>query len=303
MCDFFKISRAAYYKWLNKPSNKHELENETVLRTIKDIDKELNSLYGAYRMMIEVNNRLGTNYNIKRIARLMCVNDIQSVMRKKKNKWKRSTPEKSANNILAREFEATRPNEKWCTDVTEYKIPGISQKVYISSILDLYDRYPVGYSISLRNDSSLVNESYEMALENHYGEFTLFHSDRGLQYTRNVFSEQLKEDNFIQSMSRVGRCIDNGPMEGFQGIIKDEITILYDINSVEDFYEAFDKYIHFYINERPQKRYKGQTPHQVRTQALQSTKPDQYPIPVNIEIERYWNDINLKQNKSLAAKA
>ncbi|WP_346780366.1 IS3 family transposase [Breznakia sp. PFB2-8] len=254
MCSFFKISRAAYYKWLNRPLNKRDLENTSVLNTIKDIDKELNSLYGAYRMKVEVNNRLKANYNIKRIARLMCINDIRSIMRKKKSKWKRSNPETSAENMLAREFEASRPNEKWCTDVTEYKIPGISQKVYISSILDLYDRYPVGYSISLRNDSSLVNESYEMALENHYGESTLFHSDRGFAYTRNVFGNQLKADNFMQSMSRVGCCIDNGPMEGFQGIMKDEISILYNINSIEDFYDVFDKYMQFYIHERPQKR-------------------------------------------------
>ncbi|WP_280684639.1 MULTISPECIES: IS3 family transposase [unclassified Breznakia] len=299
MCGFFEISRAAYYKWINKPINKRELENKEVLDTIYTIHEELNGLYGSYRMTIEVNNRLKANYNVKRIARLMCINEIYSVMRNKKRKWKRSTPEVTAENKLAREFEATRPNEKWCTDVTEYKIPGTAKKVYISTIIDLYDRYPIGYSLSLRNDTSLFQKSYEMALENHYGESTLFHSDRGALYTRKVVGQQLKEDNFIQSMSRVGCCIDNGPMEGFQGIIKDEIAILYDINSVESFFEIFDEYMYFYIHKRPQKRYKGQTPHQVRTNALQANKPEQYPIPTNLKIERYWDEIKSKQSKSL----
>lgn len=301
MCKKLNISRASYYKWLHRVPSPREFENEEVLKAVLEVSDELHNLYGSYKMTEAVNKKLEKKYNQKRIARLMCVNDIQSVLRRKKRKiYVKSSPEVAAENILNREFEATRPNEKWCADITETRIPGSSKKVYISTILDLYDRFPVGYSTSLRNDTSLVNESFMVALTEHDHEDTLFHSDRGVHYTRKLFGTQLRENGFTQSMSRVGHCIDNGPMEGFQGFMKEEIFILYEIASVQDFIEAFPKYMHFYIHQRPQKRYKGKTPSQIRDEAYQSAVPIKYPISVNHRIKRYWKEIEEKQNKNLA---
>lgn len=300
MCKILNVSRAAYYKWLHRVVKQIELENEEVCKAILEISTELHNLYGSYKMTEVVSKKLGKKYNQKRIARLMCVNDIQSVLRKKKKTYVKSSPEVAAENILNREFEATKPNEKWCADITETKIPGTEKKVYISTILDLYDRFPVGYGVGLRNDVSLVNESFMAALSEHDHQDTLFHSDRGFQYTRKVFGTHLKENGFTQSMSRVGRCIDNGPMEGFQGSMKTEMFILYDISSIQDFLEALPKYMDFYIHQRPQKRYKGKTPSQVREEAYQSVTHIKYPIPVNHRIKRYWKDIEEKQNKNLA---
>lgn len=300
MCKILNVSRAAYYKWQNRVPNPREHENEEVLKAILEVSTELHNLYGSYKMTEVVSKKLGKKYNQKRIARLMCVNDIQSVLRKKRKTCVKSSPEVATENILCREFEAIRPNEKWCADITETKIPGTQQKLYISTILDLYDRFPVGYSAGLRNDVSLVNESFMAALSEHDHQDTLFHSDRGFQYTRKAFGTQLKENGFTQSMSRVGHCIDNGPMEGFQGSMKEEMFILYNIGSIQDFLEALPKYMDFYIHQRPQKRYKGKTPSQVREEAYQSAAPMPYPIPVNHRIKRYWKDIEEKQNKNLA---
>ena len=105
------------------------------------------------------------------------------MIRKKKKKYKTSTPEITAENILKRDFNATRPNEKWSTDVTEFKIPEIGKKLYLGMILDLYNGTPVSYVVSHRNDTKLVFDTYDKAIAANPEAKPLFHSDRGFQYT------------------------------------------------------------------------------------------------------------------------
>ena len=154
---------------------------------------------------------------------------IHSVIRKKKKKYISSTPETIAENKLGRDFYADAPNKKWVTDVTEFKVPGENKKLYLSAILDLYDRYPVAYVIGPRNDNKLVFRTFDKALAANPEAKPLFHSDRGFQYTSKVFQRKLMEHKMEQSMSRVGHCIDNGPIEGFWGIIKTEMYQMYEI--------------------------------------------------------------------------
>jgi len=125
---------------------------------------------------------------------------------------------------LNRKFHADRPNEKWLTDVTEFKwYEGINvHKVYLSAILDLYDRRIVSYVIRNSNDNPLVFDTIDAAIADNPDAHPLFHSDRGFQYTNRVFHKKLEDAGMVQSMSRVAHCIDNGPMEGFWGILKRE---------------------------------------------------------------------------------
>lgn len=95
--------------------------------------------------------------------------------------------------------------------------------------MDLYDRYPVSFVISRRNDNNLVIRTFDKAITSNPDEKPIFHSDRGFQYTNIVFQKKLKKQEMAQSMSRVGHCIDNGPTEGFWGIIKTEMYQLYEI--------------------------------------------------------------------------
>ena len=115
----------------------------------------------------------------------------------------------------------------------------------------------------------------------------LFHSDRGFQYTSKVFQRKLKEQEMEQSMSRVGHCIDNGPTEGFWGIIKSEMYQMYEITDEASLRYAITDYMRFYSEERPQDRYYCKTPLEVRTEALSLNKPVEYPIPKNKRIEKY----------------
>ncbi|MBQ7085521.1 MAG: IS3 family transposase [Anaerotignum sp.] len=287
MCKQLEVSRAAYYKWLHRKIPKQEQENMELAELIKEYDERFNHILGYRRMTSWINHFNHTNYSKKRVHRIMKKLGIHSVIRKKKKKYASSTPETMAENKLNRDFYAAAPNEKWVTDVTEFKIPGDTKKLYLSVILDLYDRYPVGYVISTRNDNRLVFKTFDKAITANLGAKPLFHSDRGFQYTSKVFQKKLKDHQIMQSMSRVGHCIDNGPTEGFWGIIKTEMYQLYKITDEASLRFAINDYLRFYSEERPQDRYHCKTPLEVRNEAFSTDCPTEYAIPRNKRIEKY----------------
>ena len=287
MCKQLKISRSAYYKWLHREIPEQEKENVKLAELIKEYDDRFNHILGYRRMSSWINHFNHTDYKQKRVHRIMKKLKIHSVIRKKKKKYTTSTPESIVENKLGRNFYASVPNEKWATDVTEFKIPGENKKLYLSVILDLYDRYPVAYVISNRNDNQLVFRTFNKALVANPEAKPLFHSDRGFQYTSKVFQRKLKEHEMVQSMSRVGRCIDNGPTEGFWGIMKTEMYQLYEVTDESSLRFAIKDYIRFYSEERPQDRYHCKTPLEVRTEALSVEHPTEYTIPRNKQIEKY----------------
>lgn len=212
-------------------------------------------------------NRLnGTSYNVKRIRRLMRLRNLKSVIRRKKKNYIASTPQITAENILNRKFEAESINEKWLTDVTEFKYSK-GQKAYMSAILDLGDKSIVAYTLGRINNNDLVFRNFALAMQYNPKVSPLFHSDRGFQYTSIIFKTILDEAGCIQSMSRVSRCIDNGPMEGFWGTLKSEMYYLQKFETYTELSDAIDEYIHFYNYERYQKKLNGLAPMEFRNQA------------------------------------
>ena len=224
--------------------------------------EEQNGILGYRQMTITVNRIHETNYNKKRVRRLMQILHLQSVCRKKKYNYIKFTPEVTAENVLNREFYADAPNEKWLTDVTEFKYyVGVEvKKLYLSAILDLYDRRIVAYKIGTSNNNQLVFETFDDALQNNPNAHPLFHSDRGFQYTNKTFHSKLMKAGMRQSMSRVGRCIDNGPMEGYWGILKSEMYYLKKFTSQEELTKAIEDYMIFYNTKRYQLKLKCMTP-------------------------------------------
>ena len=148
------------------------------------------------------------------------------------------------------------------TDVTEFKYYDGAEvrKIYLSAILNLYDRRIVSYKIGDSNNNLLVLETLDEAVKANPNAHPLFHSDRGFQYTSKIFHSKRIAANMRQSMSRVGRCIDNGPMEGFWGILQSEIYYLRKFTSRDDLISAIERYLHFYNNKRYQQRLKCMTP-------------------------------------------
>ncbi len=287
MCKQLAISRAAYYKWLHRETPEQETENIKLAELIKEFDERFSHILGYRRMTSWINHFNHTNYSKNRVHRIMKKLGIHSVIRKKKKKYNSSTPEITAENKLSRDFYATTPNQKWSTDVTEFKIPGEKKKLYLSVILDLYDRYPISYMVSCRNDNKLVFKTFDKAIASNPVAKPVFHSDRGFQYTSKVFQKKLKGQEMEQSMSRVGHCIDNGPTEGLWGTIKTEMYQMYEITDEASLRYAIKDYIRFYSEERPQDRYHCKTPQEVRNEALSSERPKEYPIPENKRIAKY----------------
>lgn len=289
MCRQLGISKTAYYKWLHREKPQKEQENIALAEIVLEYDDRFNHILGYRRMTTWINRLNGTCYSKNRIHRIMQAIGVHSVIRKQPKKYKKSTPERTAENILKRDFNASRPNEKWVTDVTEFKwYDGpVCHKLYLSAILDLYDRSVVSFVLSRRNDNRLVFQTFDKAMANNPNAKPTFHSDRGFQYTSPMFQSKLINQGMEQSMSRVGHCIDNGPTEGFWGIIKSEMYYLHTFKDEKSLRSAIQKYIHFYNYERFQERFDNQTPMEVRIAALNSDLPALYPVPENKRIKKY----------------
>ncbi|MBR0443930.1 MAG: IS3 family transposase [Clostridia bacterium] len=287
MCRKLGISRASYYKWKRRKIPREESENRQLAELILEYEESYGYIFGYRRMTMLINRLNRTDYRIKRIHRIMKAIHVRARIRRKRRQYVSSTPETTAENLLKRDFLASRPNEKWVTDVTEFRVPKSKKKLYLRVIFDLYDRMPVAYVVRGTNNNPLVFDTYDMAIQNNPGARPILHSDRGFQYTSKMFQMKLETQGIQQSMSRKGHCIDNGPMEGFWGIVKAEMFQMYDIHDESSLRDAIDRYIDFYMNERPQERFRARTPMEVRTAALAAEEPEQYPIAVNKKIQKY----------------
>ena len=266
ICLALKLNRSSYYKWKKRVQSKSELLNVQITEYIKDFYEESNGVLGYRQMNIVINreksNELPHSVNVKRVRRIMRILGLKSVIRRKRPDYVKSTPEITAENVLKRDFKATVPFEKWLTDVTEFKyyVGNEVRKLYLSAILDLYDRRIITYKIGDSNNNELVFTTFDEARSLYPNAKPIFHSDRGFQYTNKVFHQKLIDAGMIQSMSRVGRCLDNAPMEGWWGILKSEMYYLKKFTSREELVSAIENYIHFYNTRRYQKRLNCMTP-------------------------------------------
>ena len=220
MCKQPEISGAAYYKWLHREVPYEEPENIRLAELIKEYDERFCHIPGYRRMTSRISHFNHTCCSRNRVHRIMKKPDIHSVIRKKKKKYIYSNPDETAENILQRDFYAAAPNQKRAADVTEFKGPGEKKKLYLSAIIDLYDKYPAAYAVSAGNDNRLVFKTFYKAIAANPDAKPVFHSDRGFQYTSKAFRKKLEKQEMEQSVSRAGHCIGNGPAEGFWGDYK-----------------------------------------------------------------------------------
>ena len=252
ICNILDLNRSSYYKWMNRAKSRREAENETLLHDIGKIYAEHNGTFGYRRIADEYNATHERQYNAKRFYRLVHIVGLLAVIRRKRPAYQRSSPEVTAENILNREFTAKTVNEKWCTDVTEMKYGSEGEKAYLSAILDLKGKDIVSFAIAKHNNNQLVFDTFDLAVQKYPDAHPLLHSDRGYQYTSKQFKAKLEKQNIQQSMSRVGRCIDNGPMEGFWSILKCEMYYLNHFESYEELVEAVERFIYYYNHQRRQ---------------------------------------------------
>ena len=260
------IARSTYYYHI-KQQNKDKYASEKA--DIIDIFNKNKGIYG-YRRITEQLKQKGYSINHKTVLKLMKSLNLRGKQRKngKYHSYKGEVG-KIADNILKRDFTAEKPFEKLTTDVTEFKV--CNDKVYLSPVLDLYNREIISYSISLSPNLQQVRDM----LTGLFAKLPdtarpIFHSDQGWQYQHAEYQRLLAAHNITQSMSRKGNCMDNGAMENFFGRLKVEMFYGEQFENVEAFIQALDDYIYYYNNDRISLKLKGMSPVQYRTHSQAS---------------------------------
>lgn len=266
LCAYLKVSRAGYYKWKNATETQRKRENQYIMKVLMDEFIASGQKDGYRTLTMKLRRDYDLIVNKKRVRRLMREIGITSIIRRARRTYAVSSEQETAENILNRNFKAEKPNEKWVTDIT-YLSFGNGQKAYLSAVKDLYGGQIISYKVSKRNDNGLVLETVKLALKANPGAKPLLHSDRGAQYTSHQYSRLLSENGILKSMSRVGKCIDNAPMESFWSHYKDEAYRGIKFETYEELVESVDNYIEYYNNGRYQWNLNSLTPVEYRNQA------------------------------------
>lgn len=221
LCQVLEVSPSGYYAWRNRPVSQREMANQRLLAKIKVVHAESHETYGSPRVYRELKAD-GVSCSENRVARLMRGHDIRA---KQAKRYKRTTRANDAHpvapNLLDGDFTADRPDRSWVADISY--IWTQEGWLYLAVILDLFSRRIVGWALSSRLTSPLVEDALKMAIQQRRpGPDLLHHSDRGSQYTGEAYQQLLKNNNIQVSMSSTGNCYDNAAMESFFGTLKVE---------------------------------------------------------------------------------
>jgi len=266
LCQLAGIARSSYYKWVKWQPSKKEMANR---KLAKEIKKKYDSKKGAigYRQIrMQINRKLKKQYSRNRYYRLMKAIGIKAVIKKKRPTYIKSMEAHVAENVLNRKFVAKKPNQKWCTDVTELRY-GNGRKAYLSAIIDLYDHSIVSWELGHSNNNLLVMNTIKKAMDKNSGVRPLLHSDRGFQYTSYDYKKLETTYKFTKSMSRVGRCLDNQPIEHFWGTFKEEKFYQESYQNFEDLKKSVGEYMRYYNNYRYSEALNELSPNEFRKQA------------------------------------
>lgn len=236
------------------------------MQLVRNTFERYNGVYGYRQVQLFLYQDNGVWMNHKKVLRLMQKMGLRSRTRRKyryNRTW--NNGDRAVRNILNRQFHAGAPNQKWVTDITQYRVG--DTWLYLSAIKDLYQNEIVAYHMSDRNNTELVLETFSKAFEKEKDVTGLIvHSDQGAQYTSYKYHDMLPKVGAQISMSRRGNCYDNASMESFFSHLKVEGLYPYHIRTVEEAQMRIEDYIYFYNNYRPQRKLNKLTPVQYRNQ-------------------------------------
>jgi putative transposase len=247
MCHILSVSRSGFYSWLDHGESQRDLKNQQILSQIRIIHSQCNRVYGSPRITDALRNK-GIICNHKRVARLMRVNGI---IAKTKRKFKVTTHSKHkrpvAENLIRMDFTASKPNERWTSDITY--VWTTEGWLYLAIFMDLYSRSIVGWSTNHRLTDDLVTHGFKKALwSRNPPPGLIVHSDRGIQYCSNNFKELMINNNCMQSMSSTGNCYDNAVTESFFSRLKTELIYQERYETRDQARKSIFKYIEIFYN-------------------------------------------------------
>ena len=264
LLEIASLARSTYYYHKRNKINK---DDSKIVKAIKDICLRHKLRYGYRRVTILLKRDYEMIVNHKKVLRIMKEQGLLSKVRKKKYKSYKGEVGVIADNVLERNFIASSLNEKWVSDITQFRVKG--KKIYLSPIMDLYNREIISYTVSESPNVPLVMEMLEKAISKQDNiEKLIIHTDQGVQYQSKRYAKFLCDNGIIQSMSRKGNCYDNAVIENYFGILKSEFFYTEEFESIEDFKIKLSEYIKYYNEERISTKLKGMTPTEVRIHFL-----------------------------------
>lgn len=254
------MARSSYYYHCN--ANKTD-KYKDIKHLVKKIYHKHHGRYGYRRITDEI-RKLNIVINYKTVSSIMKTLGLKSLIRVKKYKSYKGEQGKIAPNHLNRNFKADAPNQKWTTDITEFKVG--DKKLYLSPIMDLFNQEIISFELNERpvfdQVEKMLNEAF---CKIPTGTNLVFHSDQGWQYQMKQYQNLLKGKGITQSMSRKGNCLDNAVMENFFGVIKSELFYIQKFESIDNLKKEIKQYIHYYNNDRIKSNLNKMSPIEYRT--------------------------------------
>ena len=247
MCRWSKVSRSGYYKWRRRAPSARDLRKLEAERLLVNLFSRFKSRYGSPRMTVELNES-GLPISENTVAKLMAKQGLKA----RNGKGYKYFPNVLANNnvsdnLLRRRFQASKPDEKWVSDITYIKVE--KGFVYLAVIMDLFSRKIVGWSLDSTMTNQLIIDAFEMAVASRKVEPGLIlHSDRGVQYRSGEYQALLLDEGIRPSMSRKGNCWDNAAMESFFARFKVEALYAEDVTTKKEAYSCVFDYIELFYN-------------------------------------------------------
>ena len=260
MCRFFSVSRSGYYAFVSRMDNNDR--DLPLANKIKECQEKCGNTYGYRRVQMWL-EREGIYRNPKTILRIMQKYSLLATIRRKKYRSYGTSVHRYPN-LLNRDFKATKPNQKWVTDISYIKTK--QGTLYLSVIRDLFDNSIVAYKTGTEQNINLVLSTIKEARKREKVTAELqLHSDQGFQYTSHAYYRLTQSYGIIPSMSRRGNPYDNAMAENFFSILKTECIYRTKLQTYDEARLLIDEYIYFYNNERIQLRTKL-TPLEQRSQ-------------------------------------
>jgi transposase InsO family protein len=260
-----RVNRSTYYKHFNSPEAPRNIENQRIRRAILELYTKSKQRFGAGKIRQRLSAEYGINISEGRVYRLMKGMSLPKMSTvKPKPAPKTMSADSECPNLLNKQFNPSAPNRVWVSDITYIKVNG--KFVYLCVIIDLFARKLIAYKIGARADASLTIDTFNTAYKLRGAPAgTLFHSDRGVQYTAKDFRKLLDNANFIQSFSAKGHPYDNAVVESFFKFLKHEEIDRRSFDSLDELNLALFEYMHFYNHSRPHSANDNLTPHELES--------------------------------------
>jgi putative transposase len=247
MCKQLGVARSGYYAWRKAEPSQHTKDDATLTAILKTLHAHSRGNAGVRRLRAGL-AASGHRVAHKRVHRLMQAADLRG---RHPKAWRRTTigaPDPIAGpDMLARDFTAEHPNEKWCGDITYVKT--WDGWAYLATVIDLHSRKIIGWAIADHMRTELVTTALGMAITTRNPPpDVIFHSDRGAQYTSKTFDEYCRRHHIRRSLGRTGTCYDNAVSESFFATYKKELIHTRPWPTLKDLLDRTRDWIQNYYN-------------------------------------------------------